>query len=61
MFARTCKISFGDPFVLDTFVEILFQRGRMWGEFEPKQANVFKGGRSKLCLNIGREDQKGGV
>jgi hypothetical protein len=53
--------SFGDPFVLDTFVEILFQRGRMWGEFEPKQANVFKGGRSKLCLNKGSEDQKGGV
>jgi hypothetical protein len=26
----------------------------------PKQASVSKVGREKLCVNIGREDQKGG-
>jgi hypothetical protein len=27
---------------------------------EPKQASVSKVGRGKLCVNIGREDKKGG-
>jgi hypothetical protein len=28
---------------------------------EPKQVSVSKGGISKLCVNIGREDQNGGI
>jgi hypothetical protein len=39
----------------------------LFGDFIPKGENVgpkqlsgFKGGRGKLCVNIGREDQKGG-
>jgi hypothetical protein len=39
---------------------------KLFGDFIPKgenlkqkQASVSKEGRSKLCVNIGREDQKG--
>jgi hypothetical protein len=44
------------PFVLD-FLEISFQRGRMWDQSKLSGSKV---GRGKLRVNIGREDQKGG-
>jgi hypothetical protein len=44
------------PFVLD-FLEILFQRGRMWDQSKLSGSKV---GRGKLCVNIGGEDQKRG-
>jgi hypothetical protein len=39
-------MSFGDPFGFGLFGEFI-PKGRMWDQ-------------SKLCVNIGREDQKGG-
>jgi hypothetical protein len=48
-FLGLAKFPLETPFVLDTF----------WRLLEPKQANVSKGGRNKLCVNIGREDKRG--
>jgi hypothetical protein len=46
-----------EPFVLDFFGDFI-PKGENVG---PKQAIVSKMGRGKLCVNIGREDQKGEV
>jgi hypothetical protein len=44
------------PFLFDLFGDLI-PKGDNVG---PKQASVSKVGRGKLCVNIGREDQKGG-
>jgi hypothetical protein len=46
----------GDILFWDLFGDFI-QKGEKVG---PKQASVSKVGRGKLCVNIGREDQKGG-
>jgi hypothetical protein len=45
-----------DPFCFGLFGDFIPQ-GENVG---PKQLSGSKGGRGKLCVNIGREDQKGG-
>jgi hypothetical protein len=45
-----------ETFFLDLFGDFI-PKGENVG---PKQASVSKVGRGKLCVNIGREDQKGG-
>jgi hypothetical protein len=55
MVARTCYFPWR-PFVLDLFGDFI-PKGENVG---PKQASVSKVGRSKLCVNIGRGDQKNG-
>jgi hypothetical protein len=46
---------FGDILFWDLFGDFI-QKGENVG---PKQASVSKVGRGKLCVNIGKEDQKG--
>jgi hypothetical protein len=46
----------GDLLLWDLFGDFI-PKGENVG---PKQASVFKVGRGKLCVNIRREDQKGG-
>jgi hypothetical protein len=46
----------GDILFWDLFGDFI-PKGENMG---PKQTSVSKVGRSKLCVNIGREDKKGG-
>jgi hypothetical protein len=49
------RASFLGPFCFGTFLEILFQRGRMWDQSKLSGSKV---GRGNLRVNIGREDKK---